>query len=1324
MTTILRYFISGANADLLDLRTPGAEYALTGEQVVATGSSAVNSVRAALGVDLDARNLLGGEDVVVFSYTDAATGLTEKVTVLNGSTTLGRDKLIFADGAVLTHNANTALKTDLNAAITGVTGFDAATATPFLKDIQSIGIVNDVRPSGYYKAGETITIAVDFKEAVTVSGTPQLKIVVGGTEKIINYSSTATASNNSGGKRLLFQYVVLGTDTDSDGIGIFDGSDAFVLNGATIRYGTNGNSTDVPLDHDPYKAMARAKIDNSAPGTPGAPGISQVADNVGTAAYVANGGSSNDATPTVRVSLAGTDAKADYRVELLDNGNVLGSAVTLSQQNINDGYIDITPAALSEGAHSFTARLISYFDQTSTVSSTWAITLDLTGPVFAAGAAASASVAENIATSTIVHTAQASDSAGVTDYSFAGGADDGLFTLNSATGSISFKASPNFEAPGSAAGTNTYTVKVKATDAVGNEAVQTVTINVTNIADETAPVFTAGATASVSVAENVAASTAIYIPQASDNVGVTGYSFGGGDDDGLFNINSATGAISFKASPDFEAPASMALSNTYTVRIKTVDATGNAAVQTLTVNVTNVDDASPVFGAMATVSVSVAENTAASTVIYIAQAIDHVAVTGYSFAGGDDDTKFNINSSTGAITFKVSPDFEAPGSTAGSNTYAIRIKAVDATGNAAVQTLTVNVTNIADETAPVFAAASASVSVAENVATSTAIYTAQATDNVGVTGYSFGGGADDGQFNIDIATGAISFKVSPDFEAPVSAAGSNAYTVKIKAVDAVGSSAIQTVTINVTDVAVEAVPVFIAGAVASASVAENIATSTTIYTAQASSSRGVSGYSFGGGADDGKFNINTTTGAISFKVSPDFETPGSAALSNTYTVKVKAVDTTGDSAIQTLTVNVTDVDDTPPVFTAGATASASVAENAATSTIIYTPQATDNVAVTGYNFGGGADDGKFNINSSTGAITFKASPDFETPGSAALSNAYTVKLKAVDAMGNQALQTVTVNVTDVLDLPVATLTAAALGNTGNAVVKSNAPGTAYLVKNTLTVNSLSDITNANDALWNSVAVTAANTNTNLSVLGLKAGVYKLYSTDASGALSAVASDTVVVSNTATNAISLTGGTESTPYGNDFGQLIAPVYVDKKWYFAWDMNGDGVHNVTNRVSGKFNATGYQANAAGSGWQVDIVSHDVLDQLLNAYSDPALGRVTNTNDSARFGTLNGVSLALPKLGLNDSTPMTISANGTPTNTAIDNNPTGETNTTYDDMLAIWDAVGMPSGWGADNRSYWSATATSSGGHVAVDWPYSSGYSIGWSDTTGLYVTLQVL
>jgi hypothetical protein len=307
-------------------------------------------------------------------------------------------------------------------------------------------------------------------------------------------------------------------------------------------------------------------------------------------------------------------------------------------------------------------------------------------------------MAENTPTSPVVHTASATDNVGVTAYAFeTGGADNNRFSLNTATGALTFINSPNFEAPGSAAGTNTYTVRVRASDAAGNSAVQTVTVNVTDL-DEVLPVFTAGPSATASIAENTPTSTVVHTASATDNVGVTAYAFdGSGADNNRFSINAATGALRFLSSPNFEAPGSAAGTNTYTVRVRANDAAGNSAVQTVTVNVTDVDDTAPVFAAGASTNVSMAENTPTSTVVHTATATDNVGVTAYAFeAGGADNARFSLNTSTGALRFLSSPDFETPGSAAGSNTYTVRVRASDAAGNNAIQTVTVNVTDVFD----------------------------------------------------------------------------------------------------------------------------------------------------------------------------------------------------------------------------------------------------------------------------------------------------------------------------------------------------------------------------------------------------------------------------------------------------------------------------------------------------------------------------------------------------------------------------------------------------------------------------------------------------
>ncbi|MBM3203605.1 hypothetical protein FJZ55_06855, partial [Candidatus Woesearchaeota archaeon] len=73
-----------------------------------------------------------------------------------------------------------------------------------------------------------------------------------------------------------------------------------------------------------------------------------------------------------------------------------------------------------------------------------------------------------------------------------------------------------------------------------------------------------------------------------------------------------------------------------------------------------------------------------------------------------------------------------------------------------------------------------------------------------------------------------------------------------------------------------------------------------------------------GGADQNLFNINTSTGVLSFKTAPDFENPADADKNNSYIVDVTVSDGDGATDVQTLTFNVTAVNESAPVITPGA----------------------------------------------------------------------------------------------------------------------------------------------------------------------------------------------------------------------------------------------------------------------------------------------------------------------------------------------------------------------------------------------------------------------
>ena len=115
------------------------------------------------------------------------------------------------------------------------------------------------------------------------------------------------------------------------------------------------------------------------------------------------------------------------------------------------------------------------------------------------------------------------------------------------------------------------------------------------------------ATSGLSVAENTTDTDAL---SAVDFDGSTvTYEITGGADQDLFTIDPATGALSFIGAPDFETPGSDDSSNVYEVQVSAEDETGDASVRTLSVTVTDVNEAPVVTGTLIDVAVTPVEGT-------------------------------------------------------------------------------------------------------------------------------------------------------------------------------------------------------------------------------------------------------------------------------------------------------------------------------------------------------------------------------------------------------------------------------------------------------------------------------------------------------------------------------------------------------------------------------------------------------------------------------------------------------------------------------------------------------------------------------------------
>jgi hypothetical protein len=521
--------------------------------------------------------------------------------------------------------------------------------------------------------------------------------------------------------------------------------------------------------------------------------------------------------------------------------------------------------------------------------------------------ALTASISENVSTSTAVYTATGTDpDAGTTlTYSITGGADANLFNINSSTGAVTFKTSPNFEAPADSGANNVYDIVVQVSDGALT-ASQAVAITVSN-ANE-APSVTSGSTATTP--ENVSTSTAVYTATGTDpDVGTTlTYSITGGADANLFNINSSTGAVTFKTSPNFEAPADSGANNVYDIVVQVSDGALTAS-QAVAITVTDVAEGNSQTGTVQAPSVTsgstatTPENVSTSTAVYTATGTDPDAGTTltYSITGGADANLFNINSSTGAVTFKTSPNFEAPADSGANNVYDIVVQVSDGTLTAS-QAVAITVSN-ANEAPSVTSGSTATTP--ENVSTSTAVYTATGTDpDAGTTlTYSITGGADANLFNINSSTGAVTFKTSPNFEAPADSGANNVYDIVVQVSDG-ALTASQAVAITVSN-ANEA-PRVTSGS--TATTPENVSTTTAVYTATGTDPDAGTTltYSITGGADANLFNINSSTGAVTFKTSPNFEAPADSGANNVYDIVVQVSDG-ALTASQAVAITVTDV---------------------------------------------------------------------------------------------------------------------------------------------------------------------------------------------------------------------------------------------------------------------------------------------------------------------------------------------------------------------------------------------------------------------------------
>ena len=310
---------------------------------------------------------------------------------------------------------------------------------------------------------------------------------------------------------------------------------------------------------------------------------------------------------------------------------------------------------------------------------------------------ATANVPEN---TTSVLTVQASDDDDqVTGYSIENGADASLFSIVSSTGVLTFKTAPNFENPQDSGRNNVYGVVVRATSGgVGRVKTVDQTITVTVIDVDEPPGRPNAPTVS---AESVTSLMVRWSAPTNSGPPINDYDY-------RYRTDSSEGSWTEVTNTTINALevtiSNLAQDTAYDVQILARSPEGVSGWSTEGTGSTGATEANedPKFTSPATKSVP--ENTTSVLTVTAVDDDSDDQVTGYSIEGGADRNLFSIVPSTGVLTFRTAPNFEAPQDVGSDNNYVVIVRATSGAGSrerTTDQTIIVTVTNVQEPGEPV-----------------------------------------------------------------------------------------------------------------------------------------------------------------------------------------------------------------------------------------------------------------------------------------------------------------------------------------------------------------------------------------------------------------------------------------------------------------------------------------------------------------------------------------------------------------------------------------------------------------------------------------------
>ena len=584
------------------------------------------------------------------------------------------------------------------------------------------------------------------------------------------------------------------------------------------------------------------------------------------------------------------------------------------------------------------------------------------------------------------------------------GADGHLFEMNE-QGALSFREAPDYENPRDSGQDNVYELEVVATDSRGLTGELMVTITVTELNE--GPEITG--TPSYTIQEfHQSLANATYSATDPEGDSISSWRLYGSDG-GDFTITDTreqtgrnTADLRFRYPPDVDRPADSNRDNEYLVTIRAYDNRGRYGSYDVTVTVTAANEPPVITGSDAR---TFQENGTGTIHTYRATDPEGDAFT-WIAPGGTDGHLFDI-SDRGVLTFRNPPDFDIEGDADRDNDYQVTVQARDDNFNTGAFEATVTVTDV-NEGPEVSGRETITVQeytdpTQDPALQTLATYSARDPEGSDISRWSLSG-SDGGDFSIN-ENGELIFRYAPDYDRPVDSNRDNEYLVSVRAYDETNRYGSLDVTVTVRGEN-EADPVVTGSQ--SLSFRENTAVATRLYTYRATDADRdtIIVWSVRGqdGNNDGNGFVISDTGVLTFKEVPDYELPADSDRDNQYLVTVVATDDQGREGTLDVAVSVTEVPEGPEITAPSGQTEFTHDENVDRVVATFTARDPEEPAsgIARWSLAG-SDAGDFTITDTsqqtgrnTAQLTFRNTPDYDSPADSNRDNEYLVTIRAYD----------------------------------------------------------------------------------------------------------------------------------------------------------------------------------------------------------------------------------------------------------------------------------------------------------------------------------------